>query len=314
MSLPSELSTGQADKARILLVEDSRSVAARTAQLLRTRGFDVTLAEDGQAGWEIMTSSGAEFDAILLDLGMPRMSGMEFLSRLKARPQFRLLPVVMVASVSDTASVREGLAHGAYYYLTKPFVPEMLVSIVTAAVDQHREFRSLHESLQQAERSFSFLESGIFRFRKIAEGQALANSLARLCANAEQVAFGLHELIVNAVEHGNLAIGYEEKSTLLIAGQWLDEINRRLETPAHRDKHVTLRFEQTPDTVSIAIADQGAGFDWRRYLDFDAERAFDNHGRGIPMARTLSFGSLQYVGNGNTAVATIPRAPDPPAG
>ena len=53
------------------------------------------------------------------------------------------------------------------------------------------------------------------------------------------------------------------------------------------------------------IKDQGAGFDWVRYLDIDPERLFDSHGRGIAMSRQLAFDSLDYLGAGNEVEAVV---------
>ena len=55
----------------------------------------------------------------------------------------------------------------------------------------------------------------------------------------------------------------------------------------------------------ISIVDQGAGFDWRPYLDFAPERAFDAHGRGISVARLHSFDLLEYRGVGNQVVVWV---------
>ena len=51
--------------------------------------------------------------------------------------------------------------------------------------------------------------------------------------------------------------------------------------------------------------EQGKGFDWSKFLSFDPDRAFDPNGRGIAMARTMSFSSLEYQGCGNVVVARI---------
>lgn len=292
-------------QARILLAEDSRSVAQFIAGVLGAKNFEVTAAEDGQAAWEVLTASDRDFEALVLDWEMPRMNGIELLRRVKASPRFSQIPVVMATTFSDAASIKTGLAAGAYYYLTKPLVAEVLASVVQAAVGQYREYRSLREGVRQAERPFEFLDSGVFRFRTLDEGRLLANLLARACPEPESSVIGLQELILNAIEHGNLGIGYAEKSMLLVDGTWLDEIERRLDTPAHRDKRVTVRFERNSTAIEITVQDEGQGFDWKGYLDFDANRAFDNHGRGIAMARTLSFSALRYVGNGNTVAATI---------
>jgi hypothetical protein len=62
--------------------------------------------------------------------------------------------------------------------------------------------------------------------------------------------------------------------------------------------------------VQIRIRDQGQGFDWTPYLDFDPERAFDPHGRGIAMARLSSFDDLEYLGDGNEVLATVKKSLD----
>ncbi len=60
-----------------------------------------------------------------------------------------------------------------------------------------------------------------------------------------------------------------------------------------------------PDTLTFTISDEGEGFDWRCYLEFAPERAFDPNGRGIAMARLASFASLDYRDRGNIVVATV---------
>ena len=64
-------------------------------------------------------------------------------------------------------------------------------------------------------------------------------------------------------------------------------------------------FRRMTGSLSFTISDQGAGFDWRRYLDFDPERVFDPNGRGIAMARQATFSSVEYLERGNIVVATI---------
>ncbi len=289
-------------KARILLAEDSRSIAQHIVRILSTQDFEVCAAEDGLAAWEIL-ATGAQFETIVLDREMPRMDGMELLRRIKATPHLAPIPVVMQTTRDDEESIREGLAEGAYYYLTKPFVPAVLLSVVSAAVHQRRDYLALQEGVRQAGRPFEFLETGRFRFRTLEDGRLLANSLARAFPEAERSVLGLQELMVNAVEHGNLGISYEDKTELVMNGRWLEEVNRRLEAPEGLCRQVRVAFERTGEAVQVTVADEGAGFNWQKYVDFDARRAFDSHGRGIAMARTLSFDEVRYSGNGNTVTA-----------
>ena len=110
------------------------------------------------------------------------------------------------------------------------------------------------------------------------------------------------------MEHGNLGVTYDEKSKLMQENLWPREIERRLSLPENRDKFVEVFFESRDDEISIRIRDQGRGFDWEPFLEIDPDRAFDSHGRGIAMARILSFHTLEYVGCGNEVRVTAPRA------
>jgi len=129
--------------------------------------------------------------------------------------------------------------------------------------------------------------------------------LSHACPNPQRVALGLSELLINAVEHGNLDIGYAEKTRLLQKGTWQAEVEHRSQDPALSTRVVRVAFRTLEDYISIAVKDEGKGFDWRPYLDFSPERAFDPHGRGISLARMLSFDALEYFGNGSTVLARL---------
>jgi len=111
--------------------------------------------------------------------------------------------------------------------------------------------------------------------------------------------------LVNAVEHGNLGITYEEKSRLNEKDQWEGEVKKRMEQPEHSTKRVLISFERTAREVRFLIKDEGAGFDWRPYMAFDPKRVFDSHGRGIAVAAQASFDRLDYRGVGNEVLAVV---------
>ena len=118
---------------------------------------------------------------------------------------------------------------------------------------------------------------------------------------------GISELLVNGVEHGNLGLSYAEKSTHKREDTWQEEINRRATLPENQGKRVRLSFSRNHDTVTLRIRDEGAGFDWQRFLEMDPERAFDPNGRGIALARMLSFSRIVYEGCRNIAVSVDVR-------
>jgi anti-sigma regulatory factor (Ser/Thr protein kinase) len=166
----------------------------------------------------------------------------------------------------------------------------------------------MREALRDAERTLAWLDQGLFRFRTPEAARILANALARACPYPEKTVLGLWELMINAVEHGNLGITYGEKSLLMTDGCWIDEVEARLALPEHRSKQVEVLFERDPTEITITIRDQGKGFDWRKYLELDPDRAFDPHGRGIAMARLISFRELEYLGSGDTVRVRITAA------
>lgn len=100
-------------------------------------------------------------------------------------------------------------------------------------------------------------------------------------------------------------ITYAEKAALKWDGGWENEIRRRLQRPEYRDRRAVITLERYPGHLVFRIVDQGAGFAWANYLDFDPERAFDANGRGIAMARATSFSHLEYAGRGNTVSAWV---------
>ena len=290
---------------RVLLVEDDSIFAEIIQEVLTEAGYKVQYAEDGLEAWNILEAGETDFAAILVDRLMPRMDGIELLLKIKATPALLHVPIIMVTSSSDSASIQMGLDAGAYYYLIKPFEPKVLLSIVNAAVVQYRDYLTMQENLQMNQLSLDFLVNGLFHFQTLDEGSQLANSFAQACPNPENVIIGFSELFINAVEHGNLGITYEEKGELVNNAQLLSEIARRQALEENRDKLVEVSFERQTDLLVFTIRDQGQGFDWSRFLDFDPERVFDPNGRGIAMARSISFDSLEYQGNGNIVVVTV---------
>ena len=143
--------------------------------------------------------------------------------------------------------------------------------------------------------------------RSLDDARRLASFVALLGPQPETLAMGLSELLVNGVEHGNLGIDFAEKSRLRESDCWEDEIRRRLTLPEFKDRAVRMRVRKDPTRWVFEISDDGEGFDWRRFLDFDPERAFAPNGRGIALSRQLSFSSLTYIPPGNRVVVTVPR-------
>ena len=114
---------------RILLVEDEEKLARMVELELTYEGYSVEKAPDGPSGLELALSG--RFDLVLLDIMLPRMSGMEVLRRLRKESQ---VPVIMLTARDSVVDKVSGLDSGADDYVTKPFAIEELLARIRAAL------------------------------------------------------------------------------------------------------------------------------------------------------------------------------------
>ena len=292
-------------QTQLLLVDDSPLNLKILLEFLPQPDYRCTTAQGGLQAWEMLEAQPDRFHAVLLDRIMPEMDGMEVLRKMKQHPVLSQIPVIMQTAASTHQQTLEGLQAGAYYYLAKPFEKATLQAIVDAAVRDHISYLEVRQDLRRTTTTMRQLDSGTFRFKTPEEAKNLAMLLAHAYPDANRVVTGILELTLNAIEHGNLNIGYKEKSRLIEEEQLDSEIERRLSDPLYSSREATAQFVRRPDTLSLHISDQGKGFEWQKYLNFDPDRAFDTHGRGIAMANKLSFDTIEYRGNGNQVITVL---------
>ena len=136
---------------RILIVDDTPDMATLMAKVVENQGFEPFVAGDGASAMRLASSITP--DAILLDVMMPGMSGIEVLHKLKADVRLQAIPVVLVTAKGEDADVIEGLDAGAHDYVTKPFRKEVLAARVRSAVriKEHRDELQKANARLQAE-------------------------------------------------------------------------------------------------------------------------------------------------------------------
>ena len=298
------------NRASILIVDDEPINLDIICAHLEDENYDLVRATNGQEAWSKLEADPARYDTIVLDRMMPDMDGMQLLNIIKDTDELKHVPVIMQTAKAASSDVIAGLKAGASYYLTKPYDGEILKSVIRGAVNGRLHEKSLLESLREGRKIFDLMTFGRFRIRNLHQCNLVATQVAHLCPEPQRVVTGISELLVNALEHGNLKIGYAEKGSLMRSGTWQMEVERRLGTTENTDGYIELEFKVEADTVQIRIRDQGQGFDWTPYLDFDPGRAFDPHGRGIAVARLSSFDDLEYIGEGNEVLATVKKGLD----
>lgn len=289
----------------VLIVDDEPFNLEIIEEYLEDMPFDLETAEDGQEAWEMLEANPNAYDAIILDRMMPRMNGLEVLQRVKKHPVLRSVPVILQTGMAAQEDILDGIKAGAYYYLTKPFKEDMLTSVLSTAMEDRKRYLEAQEQSDVTTRTFGLMSNASFRFQTLEAASDLATVLANAFPEPKRVVIGMTELLVNAVEHGNLGITYKEKSDLRNNDRWDDEIAHRLALSENKDKYVEVTYHRSDERIEVIIKDQGTGFDWQNYLEMDPARAFDTHGRGIAMSKMLSFDQIEYRGCGNEVAAAV---------
>ena len=267
--------------------------------------YKLELANGGEAAWRLLEANPAHYDLVLLDRMMDDMDGIELLERIRNHQVLKEIPVILQTAKSGKEDILQGMRAGAYYYLTKPFDKDLILSVVNTALVDRLRHKAVKLAISERDSSIKLLKSATFEFKTIADANALASLLATICADPQHVVAGLAELLINAVEHGNLAISYQEKSQLRQKLAWETEIAKRLEMPNYRNRVAKVEVNIDVSGIEFKITDQGDGFDWQPYMEFSAERIMDSHGRGIAKANKLCFSRLSFHDKGNIVTAFV---------
>jgi CheY-like chemotaxis protein len=301
------------NKLCVLAVDDEEINLGIMEEHLQRSGYTALLARSGEEALRVFYDNANSIDIVLLDRMMPGMDGIEVLRHIKKDEQYKHIPIIMQTAAANTNEVVQGIEAGAYYYLTKPYDKQTFLAIVNSAAQYVLQFKAF---AQESYKNFLLLDCSVsshFRINEIEQCNKLSIFLGKICPYSEEsgygfaeLSYGFSELLTNAIEHGNLEIGYDEKSQLLEQGKdaWMNEIKRRKVLPQYKDRVVNVYFQRLPDAVHVTIEDDGKGFDWQRYLEIDPMRITDSHGRGIAMANVI-FDDLIYENNGSKAICVI---------
>ena len=110
--------------ARVLIVDDDPDIRALVTYRLSASGYEVISARDGEAG--LAAAREHVPDLVLADWMMPRLTGVEMCSRMRADPAIAGIPVVLLTARTDDVAMKTGWDAGIDEYITKPFSPREL--------------------------------------------------------------------------------------------------------------------------------------------------------------------------------------------
>ncbi len=193
---------------RVLIVEDDPILQDSLARAMRAAGYATDLAMDGEAALSLLRAGG--FDLVILDLGLPRLDGLQVLSRHRAAGH--LTPVLILTARDGVEDRVKGLDLGADDYLTKPFSLAELEArarallrrgqggsphLTCGALDYDtvgRRASVAGEALELSQREVSVLESLLFRQGKVVSKDQLIESL---CGYGEEVSANAIEVYMH---------------------------------------------------------------------------------------------------------------------
>jgi DNA-binding NtrC family response regulator len=171
---------------RVLIIDDERPVLLTLEALLKRHGYHVDTAPTASQGLKLLKSKPPPL--VLLDLQLPDADGLETLDRIKADiPETQ---VIILTAHDSLHNAIESIKRGAYHFISKPYAPEELLSLVEKAVEKQfllREAEELREKTEQLERRLEMAEARpplIFKSKPMHEIEELINAMAPSDANA----------------------------------------------------------------------------------------------------------------------------------
>lgn len=272
LSRPIDVGGSGEEPGTILVVDDNRSNRELIERRLRRDGFEVVIAEHGAQALEVVRDHPV--DVVLLDIMMPVMDGYQTLEQLKADPDLRHLPVIMLTSLDEAQSITRCIERGAEDHLPKPFDAVLLRARIGSSLERKRvrdrERRYLERIVAEKRRADDLLHgvipigvalSGERDFNRLL--QRLLEEARRFCGADGGVLFLRED---DRLEHVQLQCA----SLGLGAGgdEPLDmpSVDLRVEQRAPRP---AVRAALTGATINLSDVRSAVGLDLSAVQDFD---------------------------------------------
>ena len=115
---------------KVLIADDEQNIVISLEFLLKREGFEVLVAGDGEAALQMVAEHHP--DLVLLDVMMPKRNGYEVCQRMRERPEWRGIKIIMLSAKGRDVEVSKGVSLGADLYVTKPFSNAELVAQINA--------------------------------------------------------------------------------------------------------------------------------------------------------------------------------------
>lgn len=299
------------DSARVLFVTNEVDLGRRLFSAIRELGFDIEYAESSRRAFEILTDNPGKFGVVVLDAASVIKEGYNIAETIRCDAKLRPISVATVSRTDlDAARVYASAGLMPLYKIDLPFRAEDVKAQLSAAIADTNRTRNLLAHLRGTAESLHILDTCRFKIRTLRDIEPSVYMAAACFSQPERAVHGLQELLLNAIEHGNLEIGFKKKSELLHTGRWVDEIEARLASEDLGRRYVDFAVVKRDTGTSAVISDQGPGFDWQSILNGNLKTESFSNGRGISRSRLISFDKIAYNDLGNRVVAFMKNSDD----
>ncbi len=151
------------NRANILIVDDDPINIQIIEDYFEDETYHLESCLSGEEALDLLANKKHTIDVVLLDRMMSGMDGLDVLAKMKKDSSLQHIPVIIQSARAQKSEIIEGVKGGAFYYLTKPFEEDELLSIVRTATVDSLQFREVQTLLAETYQSFTLLSSGSFQ-------------------------------------------------------------------------------------------------------------------------------------------------------
>ncbi len=205
----------------------------------------------------------------------------------------------------DAGLIQNALQKGVFFFLVEPYSADVIRTNIESALNTELSLVARLNQLDSSKKLPLLIDQACFQVQTPDEAQTIAAILGYISPNPSKVSLGLFELMLNGIEHGNLGLGYHKKAELLAKGSLQEETRQRLKQPENTNKYVHISVKRKPTRLVFTIKDEGSGFNYQDFLEFDQQRTLAKNGRGIMIANRYSFDELTFENGGSTVIAQV---------
>ncbi|MBI3580794.1 MAG: response regulator [Nitrospinae bacterium] len=292
----------------IMVVDDEPAIREMMTWMLKEKNFAVLAAENGREAVKLLEMSGATIDAITCDMLMPVMNGMELA---KHNYEHGDLPFIVCTTITDSGMAVKMMRYGVQDFLVKPITQQTLVATINAAINRRLFVTMKMEGETALDGNVSSIVIPAKRSQVLAGLDWIREKLGDSLQPDQRGKFLTHSFVFlqNAYEHGSLLFGEAQKTTLLKEGKFELEVKKR---DSASKANITIDMAVLEGEASLRIRDEGAGFDYKKYLNMtpdDVVKRLDMpNGRGINMS--VHYFDLIEYGDGGASVVLTKRFVD----